>query len=63
MDEAGEWVEVVPALPAAEADAAWHAWLAKWDAPLDLGEVIVDTGRATYGTFKRYRVRRSALGT
>lgn len=45
MYDPGDWVEVVPALPAAEADAAWDAWLAeRAGRPLDLTEVVIDTG-------------------
>ena len=59
-----EWVEVVPAAPLEEADEAWAVWLASrglHTGSLPPTDVRIDTGRATYGSFRRYQVRARAF--
>lgn len=57
----GEWFTVVDAQPKDEARQAWTSWSeAQSEIPAD-GDVRIDSGRADYGAFERYSVRRSAL--
>jgi hypothetical protein len=62
--EPGAWEEVVSAAPLHEADASFDRWLddhqlARGDIPPDA--VQVDTGRASWGSFRRYWIRRDFL--
>lgn len=60
-DSYSEWIPVVAAQAEAGADQSWAIWCdAQPQVPTD-EDVRIDSGRADYGLFRRYMVRRSAL--
>lgn len=60
---ANDYVVVAGPGPAADADAAFEEWLEVFGARRDQfgTDLLVDTGGADYGMFRRYRIRRTAL--
>lgn len=56
-----EWFTVVDSAPVDEAARSWRAWCDAQSEIPDDDDIRIDTGRADYGPFARYSVRRSAM--